>query len=85
MNASGLAWALGRPYMIQRLEEIAAHGRVKASTDAESSARAQILVRRGFAERAGLCWSRIHSTRQVAAYSPTKLGDELLELSRKDR
>lgn len=78
------AWALERPYFMRRLEDIAWHGRVDANTDAEASARAQILVRRGFAQRSGVRWSRLDSSRQVAAYSLTQLGNELLERSRKD-
>lgn len=69
-------WARQRGYIRERLQQIQQTGRVTGCTDRQSSARAQMLVRRGLARRCG-CKVR-GPGRVVAEYELTPFGLEVL-------
>ena len=64
--------------IIEVLRDIALHGRPQCNTDRIGSAWARQACRQGLARRCGVTWSHLDGTRQVAAYSLTRDGVEML-------
>lgn len=65
-------------HMPQVLREIRLHGRPVAGTDVRASALAREACRQGLAWREGMMWSRLDSAKQVASYSLTREGEEMI-------